>query len=264
MRENVDQANREQRSAIPAVVRGAGFTLVELLVVIPVIAILAALLLPALARAKFSANKALCSSNMRQWGVALNMYAGDYRNFFPDNLDGVDVSWCGLTVQKFWADYLIRQKRGTAKDNFHVIFCPTQKYLRDADVAYLDDQGRALCGFFYLPFRNTNTTHWSYNSQRLGGWAGKKKSNADFKDAPLLMDLKLAAGTVGVDGQNAVIMEGGWGSPPISSHVLRGGEPVGGNSLFEDGHVRWYRSREVDVGSTGAGGWLAFYQLQIP
>jgi prepilin-type N-terminal cleavage/methylation domain-containing protein/prepilin-type processing-associated H-X9-DG protein len=68
----------------PKVAQGrGGFTLTELLVVIALLATIAALLLPALGRARESGRGAVCLSNLHQVGLALQLYAQDYRNRLP-------------------------------------------------------------------------------------------------------------------------------------------------------------------------------------
>src|SRR3712207_739986 len=62
-----------------------GFTLIELLVVIAIIAILAAILFPVFAKARESARKASCQSNLKQIGLAINMYTADYDETMPNN-----------------------------------------------------------------------------------------------------------------------------------------------------------------------------------
>jgi prepilin-type N-terminal cleavage/methylation domain-containing protein len=74
-----------------------GFTLIELLVVIAIIAILAAILFPVFARAREQARKTTCLSQVKQLGLAMQMYTNDYDERFPSC---VISWWCGGTVSQ--------------------------------------------------------------------------------------------------------------------------------------------------------------------
>src|ERR1035441_8135339 len=79
------------------------FTLIELLVVIALIAILAALLLPALSRAREKANAAYCLNNLKQWGLATQLFASENDDLLPK-----DGSPNGTAIDEGWYNDLPR------------------------------------------------------------------------------------------------------------------------------------------------------------
>lgn len=243
-------------------VRSSAFTLVELLVVIAVIAILVSLLLPALSRAKFSSEKAVCASNMRQWGIAVQLYASDNQDSFPDDSEA-ELNWAGKRLQDFFVNYLIKEVSGTVKEKNHVLFCPTQKWHRYWDFSH-PTSDPVLFGYQFVPSRDTNSTGWNYNSHGLGGWAGKRKLGGAFKQAPTLIDMKQAPGYASPGSDQAQVSAWFWEQKvPFSSHTQQSGEPKGLNFLFEDAHVTWYQSAKVGVGSAW-GGWVVWYNIPLP
>lgn len=81
----------EKQSASRHPLPTTGFTLVELLVVVAIIGVLAGLLLPALSAAKGKAQAIRCTSNMRQFALAFQLYAGDHNDTILPNQDGQRV-----------------------------------------------------------------------------------------------------------------------------------------------------------------------------
>lgn len=203
------------------------FTLIELLVVIAIIAILAAILFPAFARARENARRSSCSSNLKQIALGIKQYTQDYDERYPSILAATATNpgtgWA-LAVQPYLKSEQIFQ-------------CPSDSAsLPDAATIDLRSEQPGYSDYYI-----------NYNLASNTG-AGVSEAAIDYSSNTILHGENTAANSRASANKAKGSLTTGAGSATPARHL------EGANYAFADGHVKWLRPEKVLNGDANCGG----------
>jgi prepilin-type N-terminal cleavage/methylation domain-containing protein/prepilin-type processing-associated H-X9-DG protein len=254
---------------------GDGFTMIELLVVIAIIAILAALLLPVLSRVKERAQKASCISNLRQCGLALQLYAGENNDFYPlapdPNVDVIGNPESAEAGTDLWdvPNAMAHRIVKNLGQNRLIMYCPsttTSKDVRnettinycwnfDSAAPHTSDGRYKSTGYYWMIQRNDGLNpdrpSMNPNSTRPRMLVAKTTTivtNLDISSTEVVIDITVSDGpdrdsnflNIQTTTPKEILPYG-----YASSH-LNGTRPTGGNIAFQDGHVALRLFNDMD------------------